>query len=151
MQTGIIFSRGGKPLPPPIRSWLWKKQKSLGSSWWSPCWHYLHADGFQEPVQGTEKVPGVMVPEAVPAIGSPVQPEKFNWSVMQYNRFLPNPDWQPLIGQGVSSSLIFTPALSKPPRWYRWSRTLFLASRTWNRLELFPVSKFFPVKIFFLQ
>ena len=58
---------------------------------------------------------------------------------------------QPFIGQGVSSSLIFTPALSKPPRWYRWSRTLFLASRTWNRLELFPISKFFPVKIFFLQ
>ena len=36
-----------------------------------------------------EKVPGVMVPEAVPAIGSPVHPEKINWSVLQYNRHLP--------------------------------------------------------------
>ena len=36
------------------------------------------------------KVPGVMVPEADPAVGSPVHPEKFNWSILQYNRFLPN-------------------------------------------------------------
>ena len=71
---------------------------------------------FQEPVQGTVKVPGVMVPEAVPAIGSPVHPEKINWSVLQYNRLLPILLWAASIGQGVSSSLIFTPALSKPPR-----------------------------------
>ena len=43
---------------------------------------------FRNRSKGTEKIPGVMIPEAVPAIGSPVHPEKFNWSILQYNRLL---------------------------------------------------------------